>query len=134
MVRAEFDRIEEASINLTYMWRWLLAVGLLTETFATHDQLEPLQRQSSFTAGLLHQIGRLSLAAKMAALYDRVVEAVLNGTSVEIADKNPGRELTPVDRGNRRSLDLTLNHCSPTSPTTTIPTSLGSPCSSQRPP
>jgi len=87
MVRAEFDRLEESGIDVTEMWRWQLAVGLLTETFATHDQLDPLQRQSAFTAGLLHQVGRLSLAANMPALYDRVVEAVLNGTPVEIAEQ-----------------------------------------------
>ena len=87
MVRAEFDRLEESGIDVTEMWRWQLAVGLLTETFATDDQLAPLQRQSAFTAGLLHQVGRLSLAAKMPALYDRVVESVLNGTPVEIAEQ-----------------------------------------------
>ena len=87
MVRAEFDRLEESGIDVTEMWRWLLAVGLLTEAFATHDQLGELQRQAAFTAGLLHQVGRLSLAAKMPALYDRVVEAVLNGTPVEVAEQ-----------------------------------------------
>jgi len=87
MVRAEFDRLEESGIDVTEMWRWLLAVGLLTEAFATHDQLGELQRQSAFTAGLLHQVGRLALASKMPALYDRVVDAVLNGKPVSEAEE-----------------------------------------------
>jgi HD-like signal output (HDOD) protein len=44
MVRAEFDRLEESDIDVIEMWRWQLAVGLLTETFAADDHLEPLLR------------------------------------------------------------------------------------------
>ena len=59
LARAEFETLEDSGIDVEHFWRWLL-----TEAFATHDGLRSDERQVAFTAGLLHQIGRLAYASR----------------------------------------------------------------------
>ena len=79
LTRAEFETLEDSGIDVEHFWRWLLSIGLLTEAFATHDGLPSDERQVAFTAGLLHQIGRLAYASRSPRRYLEVVGLVAGG-------------------------------------------------------
>jgi len=79
LTRAEFERLDESGLDPDLIWRWLLAIGLLAESFAVHDGLPPEEHQAAFTAGLLHGVGRLSYASRLPARYQQVVELVRAG-------------------------------------------------------
>lgn len=79
LTRAEFDRFDESGLDPEKFWRWLLAVGLLAESFATHDGGTPEELQAAFTAGLLHQVGRLSYASRSPERYRQVIELTRAG-------------------------------------------------------
>lgn len=79
IARSEFENLEESGLDPEELWRWLLAVGLLTESFATHDGAEPEERMTAFTAGLLHQIGRLAFASQSPGKYRLVIDLVREG-------------------------------------------------------
>lgn len=74
IVRSEFDRLDESGIDDGELWDHLLAVGLLAERLAG-DAHGPL----AFTTGLLHDIGRLSMAGQQPAKYARVALEVESG-------------------------------------------------------
>ena len=79
LTRAEFERLDESGLDPDRFWRWLLTVGVLTESFATHDGRPPEELQAAFTAGLLHQVGRLSYASRSPERYQQVIELVRAG-------------------------------------------------------
>jgi HD-like signal output (HDOD) protein len=79
IARSEFESLEESGLNPEELLCWLLAVGLLTEPFATHDGAEPEERMMVFTAGLLHQIGRLAYASQSPDKYRLAIELVREG-------------------------------------------------------
>jgi putative nucleotidyltransferase with HDIG domain len=88
---SQFDRLDESGLDVQDLWRHLLATGLLSEALAT----TPEQRSMAFVCGLLHDIGRLSMAAQNPPRYEQVVELVRHGI--------------PVDDAERRRYGLTHN-------------------------
>lgn len=93
MARAEFDGLDESGLDADDLWRWLLAVALLTEAFATHDGVSAPELQTAFTAGLLHQVGRLAFASRSPRKYQEVVDRVRSGADPLDAE----RELFGLD-------------------------------------
>lgn len=87
LTRAEFERLDESGLDPDQVWHWLLAIGLLAESFAMHDGLAPEECQAAFTAGLLHQVGRLSYASRAPARYQQVVDLVRAGHSPLAAEQ-----------------------------------------------
>ena len=83
IMRAEFDRLEEA-LDARAFWRHLLATGLIAEQLLESTT----EQQYAFTAGLLHDLGRLSLAARNSALYRQVVELAVSGHDVRDAERS----------------------------------------------
>jgi len=83
VTRSQFDDIENSWIDAKEMWRHLVAVGLLAEA-ATETAEE---RVAAFTGGLLHDLGRLSLAATNPGRYSRTVEMVRAGIDVMDAER-----------------------------------------------
>lgn len=81
IMRAQFEHVEDSGLNVDAFWRRQLAVGLLTEASALQDRLPPEGARSAFTAGLLHRIGRLALAARSSDRYHLVVESVRGGAA-----------------------------------------------------
>lgn len=76
LMRSQFSPMEAAGIDSDEVWRHLLGCALLCEKQAGRDEA---LRQSAFTAGLLHDIGRLAMAAQAPTRYRRVVEAAQAG-------------------------------------------------------
>ena len=98
LARSEFGSLEESGLDPEEVWRWLLAVGLLTEAFATHDGADPDELMAAFTAGMLHQIGRLAYASLSPSRYRVVVELVRAGQSPVDAEREVfGAESTEMN-------------------------------------
>ena len=83
LLNSEFDRLEDAGLDVQELWRHLLAVGLIAEVLAVPGE----DRNTAFVAGLLHDIGRLSMAAQNPPRYKQVVELVRHGIAAEDAER-----------------------------------------------
>lgn len=79
VMRSQFEQLEQSELNVPAFWRRQLAVGLLVEDFARHDQRPSDEVSSAFVAGLLHRVGRLALAVRSPDRYRSVVELVRTG-------------------------------------------------------
>ena len=72
-----FDGVAYAGIDSSQLWRHLVATAILA------DAATGTQRQSeAFTAGLLHDVGRLAMAVFDPDRYARVVEVARHGVGV----------------------------------------------------
>lgn len=77
--RSEYEDLARSDVHLDDFWSWQLAVGLLTECFALADEAPAEERRAAFTAGLMHQVGRLALMVRSPDRYREVVAAVHSG-------------------------------------------------------
>lgn len=75
VVSSQFASVEPAGIDTDEMWRHLLGCALLSEA-QTKSESEGRQ---AFTIGLLHDLGRLAMAAQAPTRYLEVVNAAQNG-------------------------------------------------------
>lgn len=82
-MRARFDRLSESGIDGDELWRHLLATGLMTESLLANGP----DRELAFTAGLLHDIGRLALASQNPHRYSQVVELSRHGLDTVTAER-----------------------------------------------
>lgn len=78
--------LERSEIDLDALWRYTLAVALLTEATCNTDPALAEVKSMGFTTGILHDIGRLVLASKQPRRYARVVRLAERGQSVEAAE------------------------------------------------
>jgi putative nucleotidyltransferase with HDIG domain len=84
VLKETFHGLERSGIEVDEMWRHLLVTALLAEGTTT----DAAGRSASFTAGLLHDVGRLAMAASQPELYRRVVERVERGEEVTYAERS----------------------------------------------
>lgn len=84
-----FPRIDESGVDVNEMWRHLIATGLLADATAWGE----MRHSEAFTAGLLHDLGRLALAASAPDCYGRAMRLVHDGAPVREAE----REVFGVD-------------------------------------
>ena len=77
-----FPRVDQSGIDTTEMWRPLIATGLLADATAWGE----LRHTEAFTAGLLHDLGRLALAAGSPHDYGCVMHMVRAGAPVAQAE------------------------------------------------
>jgi len=77
--RAEFENLPRSDVHFEDYWAWQLAVALLTECFCLNDRRPAAELEAAFTAGLLHQVGRISLIARNTDRYPGVVKLVNSG-------------------------------------------------------
>ncbi len=77
--RSEFEHLTNSDVHLEDFWSWQLAVGLLAECFCLVDGRPRDELEAAFTAGLIHQVGRLSLIARSPERYREVVRLATGG-------------------------------------------------------
>lgn len=76
VVRSRFASVEASDIDADELWRHVLACALLSEA-QTDDEAAG---REAFTAGLLHDLGRLAMAAQAPSRYREVVYAAQEGS------------------------------------------------------
>ncbi len=84
LVRSQFSTIEAAGIDADELWRHLLGCALLCEAQVPDDEA---QAQTAFTSGLLHDLGRLAMAAQAPTRYRQVVTAAQDGMDAREAER-----------------------------------------------
>lgn len=75
VMESQFRDLEGLPLDADEAWRYSLACAILAEALAD-EALAPL----AFTAGLLHDIGRLALVTESPSRYRTVIGAVVSGT------------------------------------------------------
>lgn len=85
VLSSTFEDLEAAGLNVDELWRHVITCGLLTELLIDADSKRDV-RAAAYSAGLLHDIGRLGMAAERPELYAEVVAKVRAGSRVEEAE------------------------------------------------
>jgi len=83
VVGKSFDGLGRADLHVDALWRHLVATALLAETLARVGE----GTTDAFTAGLLHDVGRLAMASHDPNRYARVVNLARRGVSVRDAEQ-----------------------------------------------
>jgi HD-like signal output (HDOD) protein len=86
-----FGSIAESGIDEAEMWRHLIATGVLADATAWGE----VRHSEAFTAGMLHDLGRLAMAAQDPLRYSKVVDMARRGI--------------PATEGERTIFGM--NHC-----------------------
>ena len=76
-----FPDLDGSLYDLDELWRHLLVVALVADTLAGLDTPPGASRPAAFTAGLLHDTGRLAMLAMEPGACAAVIELVGNGLS-----------------------------------------------------
>lgn len=87
VMRSQFEHLDQAGLNVPVFWGRQLAVGLLTHDFARHDRRSEDEISSAFVVGLLHSVGRISLAVRSPDRYRSVVQLVREGAGILEAER-----------------------------------------------
>jgi len=80
---ASFPNLPESGLDIDEMWRHLVACALLANSFRSRSP----NHSEAFTAGLLHDIGRLAMAAQDPKRYAIVVAMARNGVEAGAAER-----------------------------------------------
>jgi putative nucleotidyltransferase with HDIG domain len=80
---ASFPRLTESGLDVDELWRHLVACALLANSLRSREPTHT----DAFTAGLLHDVGRLAMAAQDPRRYAIVVAMARNGADVVIAER-----------------------------------------------
>lgn len=80
---SSFENLHRSRIDENEIWRHLIATAVLADATAWGE----VRHTEAFTAGLLHDIGRLAMAAQDPARYSRVVELARRGTPASDAER-----------------------------------------------
>ncbi|MEX2228391.1 MAG: HDOD domain-containing protein [Dehalococcoidia bacterium] len=83
VINETFRGIQHSGVDVDELWRHLLMTALLSEG-ATADAGV---RTAAFTAGLLHDIGRLAMASSAPDDYRRVLELVAAGSATADSER-----------------------------------------------
>jgi putative nucleotidyltransferase with HDIG domain len=73
-VFSQFDRHSSAAAYLSPLWDHSVAVASLSERIAKFETGSKSMGEESFTAGLLHDIGKIVLIAEMPKEYEQIIE------------------------------------------------------------
>ncbi|MFA7248563.1 MAG: HDOD domain-containing protein [Dehalococcoidia bacterium] len=78
--------LERSELDIDTLWRHTLAVALLAEALCAVDSSLASVQPVAFTTGILHDIGRLVLAARHPRRYARVVRLARRGMPIMEAE------------------------------------------------
>ncbi len=84
VLKETFRGLERSGVDVDEIWRHLLVTALLSEG-SSGDNAE---RTAAFTAGLLHDVGRLAMASSAPELYRNVTERVARGEDAAYAERS----------------------------------------------
>jgi putative nucleotidyltransferase with HDIG domain len=84
VLKETFRSLEQSGIDVDELWRHLLSTALLAESEAP----DAAERTAAFTAGLLHDVGRLAMATSAPEEYRGVLERVRRGGNAAEAERS----------------------------------------------
>ena len=99
-LRRAFRGTDGSLIDERELWRHLIAVGILAEAIASGGK----DAGEGFTAGLLHDVGRLAMASEDPRRYAQVVQLARRGIGTDAAERHVfgmTHELWGVNLGRR---------------------------------
>jgi HD-like signal output (HDOD) protein/CheY-like chemotaxis protein len=71
---ASFDKLKGVGFDINDLWRHSVAVGQLAQRIARMENSGTEMAEQSFAAGLLHDLGKLLLAANLPKLFAQVLD------------------------------------------------------------
>ena len=87
-VFSEFNSSVTAGFSMESLWAHSLRVAIIAKKIAESVQADKKMIEESFTAGMLHDLGRLILLSKLPAKYAHVIEsAKKNGIGLQEAEQ-----------------------------------------------
>jgi putative nucleotidyltransferase with HDIG domain len=81
---ASFPQLWKSGLHVDEMWRHLVACAMFADRYSQHDVGD---HGEAFTAGLLHDIGRLAMATQDPEKYAVVVAMARNGSDTIAAER-----------------------------------------------
>ena len=81
---SSFPKLWKSGLNVDELWRHLVACAIFADQYTGHG---PAEHSEAFTAGLLHDIGRLALASQDPERYAVVVAMARNGQDAISAER-----------------------------------------------
>ena len=82
------EQLQQSGLNIGEMWRHVVATAILTDGVIMVDEALRPWRKAGFSAGLLHDVGRLVMASGSPAHYQRVMRRVAKGMDVREAERS----------------------------------------------
>lgn len=73
-VFSQFDQQRTPHLTLTTLWTHCIRVGTLSKQIAQIEGLDRSEQENAYTAGLLHDIGKLILATGLPDLYQQMFQ------------------------------------------------------------
>ena len=87
MQQSTGTELTDSGIDQDELWRHLVGTGILADAIASTDEAMRDLRPLAFSAGLLHDVGRLALACSSPLHYQRVLRRVAAGASALEAER-----------------------------------------------
>jgi len=84
---APFEKLQLDELDIPQLWKHLLANAKLSRAIAQAENASKAVRDDAFTAGLLHDVGKLVLAASMPQVYREIVQRAKSGSCLVEAER-----------------------------------------------
>ena len=84
---APFEKVELAELDIGQLWKHLLATAKLSRAIAQAERAPKQILDDSFTAGLLHCLGKLALASTMPDVYREILRQAKAGKPLTHAER-----------------------------------------------
>ena len=82
------DKLNVPHLNISQFWTHSLFVGLLEKELARFSSTKILHRERLFTAGVLHELGRVVMALKISELFQVMQQrAIQSGEAFHVVEK-----------------------------------------------
>jgi HD-like signal output (HDOD) protein/ActR/RegA family two-component response regulator len=98
-VFSEFQDRQGVASHWTALWEHSIATGVLAQRIAVSEKCAKAMTEESFTAGLLHEIGKLVLLAQMPKEYAEILKKVAEKPGSLIANERERFGCTHADLG-----------------------------------
>jgi HD-like signal output (HDOD) protein/CheY-like chemotaxis protein len=83
---SQFEKIETGALKIESLWTHSLQVASLAKRISKLEGQEPKAAEEAFTAGMLHDIGKLVLAVNMPAEYTEAIRIFHSGLELPLAE------------------------------------------------
>jgi HD-like signal output (HDOD) protein len=84
---APFEKVQLDELDMGQLWRHMLATGKLARAIAQAEHAPKQALDDSFTAGLLHCLGKLALASTMPEIYREILREAKAGKPLVEAER-----------------------------------------------